>query len=108
MFGQVWSRPGLSRRDRRFVTLACVCAADAVDAIDDHVYAALASGDITSTELAEFVLQFAVYCGWPKGSQAEGAVRSQFARLAAERGDDPVPWPDLRSSRSVPPTTRSG
>ena len=95
VFGQVWPRPGLSRRERRFVTLACVCASDAVEAINDHMYAALSSGDISVEELLEFVLQFAVYCGWPKGSQAEGSVRSQFARLAAERGESPAPWPDL-------------
>lgn len=94
VFGQVWARPGLSRRDRRFVTLACVCAADAVSEINDHVYAALASGDLTVSELLEFVLHFAVYCGWPKGSQAEGAVRSQAARYAQETGD-PVSWSDL-------------
>ena len=96
VFGQVWNRPGLSRRDRRIVTLACVCASDAVDEINDHMYAALASGDLTLDELLEFVLHFAVYCGWPKGSQAEAAVRTQAARLAAERGaDTDVARPDL-------------
>nr|WP_319435829.1 carboxymuconolactone decarboxylase family protein [Mycobacterium sp. RTGN5] len=103
VFGQVWSRPGLSRRDRRFVTLACVCASDVVGEIDDHVYAALASGDITFEELLEFVLHFAVYCGWPKGSQAEVAARSQYARLADERGQDVAPRPDL-PLRSLGPT----
>ena len=88
VFGPVWARPGLSRRDRRFVTLTCVCASDSVTEMNDHVYAALASGDITFDELLEFVLQFAVYCGWPRGSEAEGAVRSQFTRLAAERGEE--------------------
>lgn len=95
VFGPVWARPGLSRRDRRFVTLTCVCASESVDHMNDHMYAALASGDITYDELLEFVLQFAVYCGWPRGSEAEGAVRSQFARLAAERGVDLVPRADL-------------
>jgi 4-carboxymuconolactone decarboxylase len=95
VFGKVWSRPGLSRRDRRFVTLACVCASDAVEEINDHMYAALASGDIDFEELLEFVLHFAVYCGWPKGSQAEIAARVQYARLAEERGVEVPPRPDL-------------
>jgi len=95
VFGPVWARPGLSRRDRRFVTLTCVCALESVDHMNEHVYAALASGDIAYEELLEFVLQFAVYCGWPRGSEAEGAVRSQYARLAAERGDDIPPRADL-------------
>ncbi|BBY07660.1 hypothetical protein MNVI_29780 [Mycobacterium noviomagense] len=44
VFGEIWSRPGLSRRDRRFVTLPCVAAADAQEPLDQHVYAALNSG----------------------------------------------------------------
>jgi 4-carboxymuconolactone decarboxylase len=40
VFGEVWTRPGLSRRDRRFITLPCVAAADADEPLRDHVYAA--------------------------------------------------------------------
>jgi NAD(P)-dependent dehydrogenase (short-subunit alcohol dehydrogenase family)/alkylhydroperoxidase/carboxymuconolactone decarboxylase family protein YurZ len=47
VFGELWDRPGLSRRDRRWVTLACVGAAAVDEPIQQHVYAALASGDIT-------------------------------------------------------------
>jgi 4-carboxymuconolactone decarboxylase len=90
VFGEVWSRPGLSRRDRRWVTLACVSAADTVGPIDAHVYAALNSGDVTLEEMQEFVLQFAVYCGWPKGSHVDGVIRQQWARIHAERGE-PAP-----------------
>ncbi len=69
VFAEIWSRPGLSRRDRRFVTLACVAAADAEAPLRDHVYAALNSGDISITEMRETVLHFAVYAGWPKASR---------------------------------------
>lgn len=95
VFGPVWARAGLSRRDRRFVTLTCVCALESVDHLNDHMYAALASGDIDYEELLEFVLHFAVYCGWPRASEAEGAARSQFTRLAAERGEVAPSRPDL-------------
>jgi 4-carboxymuconolactone decarboxylase len=89
MFGELWARPGLSRRDRRWVTLTCACAADTVGPIEANVYAALASGDITFDELLEFVLHFAVYCGWPKASFAEQVVLQQQAALSAERGQVP-------------------
>lgn len=95
VFGPVWQRAGLSRRDRRFVTLTCVCALENADNINQHMYATLASGDITYDELLEFVLHFAVYCGWPRASEAEGSARSQWARLADERGVDVPPRPDL-------------
>ncbi len=97
VFGQVWPRPGLSRRDRRWVTLSCVAAADAPQPIDDHVYAALNSGDIALPEMLEFVLQFAVYCGWPKASHIEGVIRKQWARVQQERGEDGTPWPLLNN-----------
>jgi len=90
----VWSRPGLSVRDRRFVTLACVCAADAVPAIDAHIYAALKSGDLSIEEMNEFTLHFAVYCGWPKASQVEMSVRAQWDRIHRERDEVAPPFPE--------------
>jgi 4-carboxymuconolactone decarboxylase len=95
VFGEVWPRPGLSRRDRRWVTLTCVGAADAPEPIDEHVYAALNSGDIELEAMLEFVLQFAVYCGWPKASHIEGVIRRQWARILRERGEEPGPLPLL-------------
>ena len=56
------------------VTLTCVAAADAPEPIDEHVYAALAGGDIEREAMLEFVLHFAVYCGWPKASHLEGVI----------------------------------
>ena len=95
VFGEVWSRPGLSRRDRRWVTLTCVAAADSPQPIEDHVYAALNSGDIELEEMLEFILQFAVYCGWPKAAHCEGVVHRQWTRVQAERGQEAAPWPAL-------------
>jgi 4-carboxymuconolactone decarboxylase len=98
VFGQVWSRAGLGRRDRRWVTLTCVAAADAPAPIDEHVYAALASGDIEREAMLEFVLHFAVYCGWPKASHLEGVIGTQWARMHQERGEQPPPPPLLGNS----------
>jgi 4-carboxymuconolactone decarboxylase len=91
VFGEVWSRPGLSRRDRRFVTLACVAAADAQAPLEQHVHAALNSGDVTISEMREAVLHFAVYAGWPKASRFNIAVDQEWAKLAEARGEPPPP-----------------
>ncbi|MCV7405615.1 carboxymuconolactone decarboxylase family protein [Mycobacterium marseillense] len=91
VFGEVWSRPGLSRRDRRFVTLACVAAADTQAPLEQHVHAALKSGDLTITEMRETVLHFAVYAGWPKASRFNIAVDLEWAKIAEERGEAPPP-----------------
>ena len=71
VFAEVWSRPGLDRRSRRWITLACVCAARAPVAMRSYAKAALDSGDITLAELREFALQFAVFQGFPKAVEFE-------------------------------------
>jgi 4-carboxymuconolactone decarboxylase len=83
VFGELWDRDGLSRRERRFITLACVGAAAVEEPINQHVFAALASGDITREELQEFVLHFAYYAGWPRASSFELAYYKAIERLDA-------------------------
>jgi 4-carboxymuconolactone decarboxylase len=96
VFAEIWSRPTLSRRDRRFVTLPCVAAADADAPLQDHVYAALNSGDVAITEMRETVLHFAVYGGWPKASRFNVAVDQQWERIHRERSQAvPPPQPLL-------------
>jgi 4-carboxymuconolactone decarboxylase len=83
VFGELWNRDGLSRRERRFITLACVGAAAVEEPINQHVFAALASGDITREEFQEFVLHFAYYAGWPRASSFELAYYKAVERLDA-------------------------
>ena len=71
IFSEVWSRPGLDRRSRRWITLAAVTAAGTQTAMRTYAKAALDSGDITFAELREFVLQFAVFQGFPKAVEFE-------------------------------------
>ncbi|MGX7677950.1 carboxymuconolactone decarboxylase family protein [Jatrophihabitans sp. DSM 45814] len=81
VFGKMWRRPGLTRRDRRFITLACVAVSDSQIPIQAHVWGALRSGDVTLDEIREVVLQFAVYGGWPKGSYFQQVVEEQRVKL---------------------------
>lgn len=100
IFGQVWQRPGLSRRERWFIALPCVAAADAEAPLVDHVYAALRSGDVSITEMQEAVLHFAVYSGWPKASRFNMAVDAQWDRIHRERGQEVPPPPPLLPLRT--------
>jgi len=94
VLSSIWARPGLSVRERRFVTIVCVAAAVDVAATDAHIYAALKSGDLTIEQMNELTLHFAVYCGWPKASQMEGSVRAQWQRIHDERDEPAPPFPD--------------
>ncbi len=66
VFGELWQRPGLNRRDRRWITWASAGLDDTIVPIQSHVYSAMKSGDITYDEMREMVLQFAAHSGWPK------------------------------------------
>jgi 4-carboxymuconolactone decarboxylase len=81
VFAEVWARPGLDRRSRRWITLSAVCAAGAELPMRTYLKAALDSGEITEAELYEFCLQFAVFQGFPKAVRIEMLIRE----LAAER-----------------------
>ncbi len=89
VFAEMWSRPLLDVKTRRWITLACVGAADTDVPITSHVYAALKSGDITYEEMQEFVLHFAVYSGWPKASRMEQAVREAWQQVQDTGGPNP-------------------
>ncbi|GAB5013858.1 hypothetical protein MAHJHV63_45510 [Mycobacterium avium subsp. hominissuis] len=69
------------------MTLACASAAATQAPLEQHVYAALNSGDLSITEMQEAVLHFAVYAGWPKASRFNIVVDQQWARITAFRGD---------------------
>jgi 4-carboxymuconolactone decarboxylase len=90
VFGEMWPRPALSRRDRRWVTLTCVGAAGATVPIQTHVFAAINSGDCTLQELQEFNLHFATQMGWPKGQLIDQFVSEAWASIAPTRGEEPV------------------
>jgi 4-carboxymuconolactone decarboxylase len=74
VFSEIWDRPGLDRRSRLWITLACVCAARSPIAIHTYVRAALRSGEITMAELREFALHFSVFQGFPKGAEVDAAL----------------------------------
>lgn len=82
VFGHVWRRPGLSRRDRRLVTLACVGVAGAAMPIESHVGSALGTGDLTWEEVQEVILHFSTYCGMAKGQALHDAAQRWRASRA--------------------------
>lgn len=74
VFGEVWMRPGLDQRARRWITLVGVADSSATTPIRTHTYAAMASGNATPEEMQEFVLQYAIHGSWPKASVIQAAV----------------------------------
>ena len=111
VFADLWNRPGLSRRAKRLVTLSCVSAADTQAPIVEHVYAALKSRDLSIDDMHEFVLHFAVYCGWPKASFLNATVLEQWEEICREEGNEipsREPRPLWRPDLSVEERIRGG
>jgi len=81
VFGEMWCRPGLDQRARRWLTLVGVGNSSSSTPIRSHVWTAMASGNATRDEMFEFVLQYAVHAGWPRASVMQSAVIEQAARV---------------------------
>jgi 4-carboxymuconolactone decarboxylase len=82
VFAEMWMRPGLDQRARRWITLVCVADSASDVPIRSHIYSAMASGNALAEEMYEFVLQYAVHAGWPKASVVQGAVMKMSERVA--------------------------
>ena len=68
-WGDIWSRPGLSRAERSLVTLAVLAAMQHEHELAMHVRAALRNG-LSPDEIKELLLQTAIYCGVPDANAA--------------------------------------
>jgi 4-carboxymuconolactone decarboxylase len=81
VFGEMWMRPGLDQRARRWVTLVGVADSAATIPIRTHTYAAMASNNASPGEMQEFVLQYAIDGGWPKASVMQAVVLEMADRI---------------------------
>jgi len=68
-WGEIWSRPGLSRQMRSMLTLAMMVALNRQEEFRMHVKAALNNG-VTPAQIKEVLLQTAIYCGVPAANNA--------------------------------------
>ena len=82
VFAEMWNRPGLDQRARRWITLVGVAESSSEVPIQSHVYGAMNSGNATLDEMQEFVLAYALHGGWPRASVVQGAVFEQGRKVA--------------------------
>jgi 4-carboxymuconolactone decarboxylase len=88
LFGTIWTRPGLSMRDKRIMTLTVVTALGIQDLAEIQANAALHNEELTVSELKEMALFLTHYLGFPLGSKLDGAVTkvAKQRKKAAEKG----------------------
>jgi 4-carboxymuconolactone decarboxylase len=78
LFGEVWERPGISKRDRSLITVATLIALYRTNELPFHIKRALENG-ITKDELGEVITHLAFYAGWPTAATAVRIARKVFA-----------------------------
>ncbi len=77
VFGDVWERPGLSKRDRSLVTVAALVATYRPEQLRGHLQRALING-VTKDELIELITHLAFYSGWPSAMSAASLAKDVF------------------------------
>lgn len=82
-WGKVWTRPGLDRRSRSIATLTALLALRHWEEFAMHVRAARTNG-LSDEEIAEVILQSAVYCGVPVANHGFAVAREVLEGLDAD------------------------
>jgi 4-carboxymuconolactone decarboxylase len=78
LFGDVWERPELSKRDRSLATVAALIAMNRPDQLRFHLKRAVENG-LTQDELIELVTHLAFYAGWPNAMSATMTAKEVFS-----------------------------
>lgn len=88
-WGAVWTRPGLSRRDRSIANLAMITALNRPAELALHVRGALNNG-LSRAEIMEVLLQTAVYCGVPAALESFKVARQVLREIDEQSATQPA------------------
>jgi 4-carboxymuconolactone decarboxylase len=79
LYGDIWERPELSKRDRSLATVAALIAMNRPDQLRSHLRIARENG-LTQEELIETITHLAFYAGWPNAVSAIGVAKEVFGQ----------------------------
>ncbi|WP_438479681.1 (R)-mandelonitrile lyase [Oleiharenicola lentus] len=77
LFGDVWARPQLSKRDRSIATVSALITMNRPEQLRSHLALAKQNG-ATEEELSEVITHLAFYAGWPSAMSAAGVAKEVF------------------------------
>ena len=77
LFGDVWEREELSKRDGSLITVAALVAGGNTEQLTNHLVRAKDNG-LTETELKEVIIHLAFYTGWPRAMSAITIAKQVF------------------------------
>jgi 4-carboxymuconolactone decarboxylase len=76
-WGEIWTRPGLSRHTRSLLTIMAMVALNREEELKLHLRAAANNG-VTRDEIKEVLMQAAIYCGVPAANSAFHMAQQVF------------------------------
>jgi 4-carboxymuconolactone decarboxylase len=79
LFGDIWERPQLSKRDRSLITCAALVATGKTEQMTFHFPRAIENG-VTQEELVELITHLAFYAGWPNAMSAMNRAKELLAK----------------------------
>ncbi len=79
LFGDIWERKELSKRDRSLVTVAALIALNRTEQLRFHLQRALENG-VKKQELVEAITHLAFYSGWPTAVNAISVAKEVFPK----------------------------
>ncbi len=79
LYGDIWERPQLSKRDRSLITVSALIALNRPDQLRSHLALARQNG-VTEEELTEAITHMAFYAGWPNAVTAVSAAKEVFEK----------------------------
>ena len=82
LYGDLWERSGLSKRDRSLVTVAALVATYRPEQLATHIERALANG-VTKAEISELVTHLAFYAGWPSAMSAAQVAADVYEKTGS-------------------------
>lgn len=83
LFGEVWTRPQLSPRDRSLATVAALISGGNTEQLEFHLPHAIHNG-LSEEELVEVITHLAFYTGWPRAMSALAVAKRLFAAPQAD------------------------
>jgi 4-carboxymuconolactone decarboxylase len=80
LFADIWTRPGLTDRDRRLLLIGMLAGQGAADVLGIQIPAAFAAGELSEDALREIVVFLSHYAGWPQGARLNSIVEETIAK----------------------------
>ena len=79
LFGDIWERPGLSKRDKSLITVTCLVALNRIEQVEFHLKKAFENG-LTKEELVAAITHIAFYAGWPTAASGFNHLQKVIAQ----------------------------